>query len=41
VPFLLVLVGVVLIVTAYKNTVGDLATALATDVPPFLKWARE
>jgi hypothetical protein len=38
-PFLLILIGAVLIVSAYRNTYGDLATALETDVPGFATWA--
>lgn len=38
-PFLLLLIGAVLIISAVRNTHGTLATALATDVPPYLKWA--
>lgn len=38
-PFVLVFIGAVLIVAAFRNTQGDLATALETDVPGFLKWA--
>lgn len=36
---MLVIVGVVLLVAAWRNTAGDLGTALGTDVPPFLVWA--
>ena len=38
-PFVLLIVGAILILTAYRNTYGDLATALETDVPGFAKWA--
>lgn len=37
-PFILILLGAILIVAAFNNTQGDLATALEQDVPPFLKW---
>jgi hypothetical protein len=37
-PFLLILIGAVLIVAAYRNTYGQLATALETDVPAFATW---
>lgn len=36
---MLVIIGAILIVTAYRNTYGNLATALETDVPGFAKWA--
>lgn len=36
--FLLILIGLVLIVTAYRSTMGDLATALETDLPGFFVW---
>jgi hypothetical protein len=38
-PFVLLLIGLVLVVAAYRNTQGDLAAALAQDVPGFLVWA--
>lgn len=38
-PFILLLIGAVIIIAAFNNTQGDLATALESDVPPFLKWA--
>jgi hypothetical protein len=38
-PFILVLIGALLLVAAIRNTQGDLATALATDVPGFMVWA--
>jgi hypothetical protein len=37
-PFLLLLIGAVLIIAAFNNAQGDLATELETDVPAFLKW---
>lgn len=38
-PIVLLFVGAVLMVAAFRNTVGDLGTALQTDVPPFVVWA--
>lgn len=38
-PFILILIGAALLIAAVRNTQGDLANALASDVPPFLKWA--
>jgi hypothetical protein len=38
-PFVLILIAGVLIVSAYQNTHGALVTALESDVPPFVKWA--
>jgi hypothetical protein len=38
VPFVLLLIGAVALVAAMRNTQGDLATALETDVPAFGKW---
>jgi phage-related protein len=38
-PFLLVLIGAVLLIAAVRNTEGDLGNALVADVPGFLKWA--
>jgi hypothetical protein len=38
-PVMLLIVAAVLFVAAYRNTAGDLGTALTTDVPPFLVWA--
>jgi hypothetical protein len=37
-PAVLILIGAVLLVSAYRNSQGQLATALESDVPPFLKW---
>jgi hypothetical protein len=37
-PFLLILIAAVLILAAYNNTYGELATELETDVPGFAKW---
>lgn len=38
-PFLLVIIGALLIVAAFNNSQMALASALEQDVPPFLKWA--
>lgn len=37
-PFVVIIIALVLLVTAYKNTQGDLLAALETDVPSFAKW---
>ena len=37
-PFILVLIGGVLVVAAFRNTQGNLATALEADVPGFFEW---
>lgn len=37
-PIVLLIIAAALIVTAYKNTYGDLTNALTTDVPGFAKW---
>lgn len=37
-PIVLVIVGLLLLVTAYNNTFTNLTSALATDVPGFAKW---
>ena len=37
--FLVILIGVVLIVAAIRNTQGDLFSALAADIPAFGVWA--
>jgi hypothetical protein len=39
VPFILILIGAVLLIAALRNTQGDLATAIETDAPGFFKWA--
>lgn len=38
-PFALIIVAAVLIVVAFNNTQGGLGSALAQDVPGYLKWA--
>ena len=38
-PFVLVIIGAVILVAALRNTQGTLATALETDVPGFAVWA--
>jgi hypothetical protein len=37
-PAVLIVIGIVLAVVAVRNTQGDLATALETDIPGFFKW---
>jgi hypothetical protein len=37
-PFILLLIGAIIAVTAFNNSQGDLVTELEADVPPFLKW---
>jgi hypothetical protein len=37
-PVILILIGAVILVAALRNTQGDLATALETDLPGFFKW---
>jgi hypothetical protein len=39
VPFLIILVGAVVMITAFRDTHGSLATALETDIPKFATWA--
>lgn len=38
-PFLLIVIGSLLLISAVRNTYGDMATALETDIPPYFKWA--
>lgn len=38
-PFILIIIGALLLISAVRNTYGDLATALEADVPPYSKWA--
>ena len=38
-PLLLLIVAAVLLLTAFRNTTGDLANALKADVPGFTRWA--
>jgi hypothetical protein len=38
-PLVLVIVGIVLLAAAWRDTAGALGGALAEDVPPFLLWA--
>ena len=38
-PFALILVGAILIVVAFQNTMGQLATELQADIPGFFIWA--
>ena len=37
-PFLLLIVGGLIVLVALEGTEGDLATALETDIPPYIKW---
>jgi hypothetical protein len=37
-PFVLIIAAAVLLVAGFRNTQGDLATALATDAAGFAKW---
>lgn len=38
-PFILILIAAVFLVSAFNNTQGNLATALEQDVPGYTKWA--
>lgn len=38
-PFILLLIAALFLVSAFQNTQGDLATALEQDAPGYLKWA--
>jgi len=38
-PFLLLLIGAVIIIAAFNNSQAALVSELEQDVPPFLKWA--
>jgi hypothetical protein len=38
-PFVLVIIGAIIIVAAIRNTQGNLASALEQDVPNYLLWA--
>lgn len=38
-PLVLIIIGSIMIVSAFKNTQGQLGTALEQDIPGFLKWA--
>lgn len=37
-PLALLIVGTLLIVVAFQNTIGDLARAIGADVPGYFKW---
>jgi hypothetical protein len=37
-PFIAIVIGAIMIVAAFNNTQGQLATALETDIPGFFKW---
>lgn len=38
-PFFVLVIGAILVVAAIRNNQGDLFSALAADVPPFITWA--
>jgi hypothetical protein len=38
-PVALILIGALLIIVAFNNTMGELATELETDIPGFFVWA--
>jgi hypothetical protein len=38
-PFAILLIGAILVVTAFNNSFGALATELESDIPPYFKWA--
>lgn len=38
-PFVLIFIAIVLMVSAYRNTIGELGQQLGTDIPGFAKWA--
>jgi hypothetical protein len=38
-PFIVIVIGAILIVAAFNETHGDLAHALEQDIPGFFKWA--
>lgn len=38
-PIALVIIGAIMIVVAWNNTQGQLATALGEDIPAYFKWA--
>ncbi len=38
-PFVLAIIGAILVISAIRNTNGDLATALETDAPGYVTWA--
>jgi hypothetical protein len=38
-PFVILLIGAIIVVAAYNNTHGQLASELQNDLPGFLKWA--
>lgn len=37
-PIVLILIGILLMVTAYSGTYAQLATELESDIPGFMKW---
>jgi len=38
-PFAILIIGAILVVVAFNNTAGQLATELETDIPGYFKWA--
>lgn len=38
-PFAILLIGIILIVVAYNNSFGSLASQLESDIPGYFKWA--
>ena len=38
-PFAILLIGAILVVTAFNNSFGALASELESDIPPYFKWA--
>ena len=38
-PFAILLIGAILVVTAFNNSFGTLASELESDIPPYFKWA--
>ena len=38
-PFAILLIGAILVITAFNNSFGALASELEADIPPYFKWA--
>jgi hypothetical protein len=38
-PFAILLIGAILVVTAFNNSFGALASELESDIPPYFRWA--
>ena len=38
-PFAILLIGAILVVVAFNNSFGALASELESDIPPYFKWA--